>query len=55
MSIVTGLQAPYMSIGHSDKDIDDILTLCTNVTSPVDMELCQIKDRRFKRVSNIVR
>lgn len=44
VSMATGLQAPRTSIPSLDKDSDDTLTLCTPVTSLVDVKLCQRKD-----------
>ena len=43
-SMMTGFRTPHLSINSSDKDIDDMLTLCTDVPSLVDMTLCQMKD-----------
>jgi hypothetical protein len=44
MSTVTGLWALDISINNLDEDIDDILTVCTNVTRLGDSKLCQMKD-----------
>lgn len=44
VSMVTGLWAPDIPINNLDKDTDDMLALCTNVTSLVDVKLRQIKD-----------
>lgn len=55
MSTVTGLRVPHGSISNTDEDPDDMLTLCINIINRVDIKLCRINNRRFERVSHILR
>ena len=66
-SMMTGFQAPHISINSLDKDIDDMLTLGTDVTSLVDNDImsdeglkiqkdpryCQVKKPSFRAVCSI--
>ena len=40
----TDFQVSHISVNNLDEDIDDVLTLCTHVTSLVNVKLCQIRD-----------
>lgn len=42
-AVVTGLRAAHASANNLDKDIDEVLSLCTCVPG-VDRKLCQMKD-----------